>query len=366
LREKLSEDQGSCSGREVQHDADIHELHDFRVSSTVENFLTGKIKDGQWIFEVPQCSRAKETLSVILVSAVLVPSFTVFPALLLIASLYLYRSYGIAGGILFITPLVILCTLPKMYSPWFKKNCFRQALMHLVRYVKPFKLLKKSTMASDKNYIFCWHPHGRLFYGFALFCGLFDIWFPELRNKEFFGGINDAMFNIPVLSTLMSLNGMIPCNRKSVEKKLARGDSLGLIVGGIEEVLEGTHEEKDVLYLKNRKGFVKVAMQNNVGLVPVYAFGENQLFQHEPNWRLSFWKFVNNFIKVGAPFPIVGRGGLPIPFRKELFIVVGEPLFAQADETLDEFHARYIRAVEDLFQEHVRLTANPQKKLEIV
>jgi len=110
----------------------------------------------------------------------------------------------------------------------------------------------------------------------------------------------------------------------------------------------------------------QVAMQNNVELVPVYAFGENQLFQHEPNWRLSFWKFVNSFIKVGAPFPIFGRGGFPIPFRRELFIVVGEPMFAQADESLEEFHARYMKAVADLFEEHVHLTVNPHRKLEIV
>ena len=62
---------------------------------------------------------------------------------------------------------------------------------------------------------------------------------------------------------------------------MQRGDSVGLIVGGIEEVLEGTSDDHDTLYLRNRKGFVKVAITNKAALVPVYAFGENQLFQHE-------------------------------------------------------------------------------------
>jgi hypothetical protein len=40
---------------------------------------------------------------------------------------------------------------------------------------------------------------------------------------------------------------------------LNAGNSIAIIVGGIEEVLLGTYDDKDVLYLNKRKGFVKVA-----------------------------------------------------------------------------------------------------------
>eukprot|EP00961_Rhodomonas_salina_P001549 21424-Rhodomonas_salina.3 len=264
-------------------------------------------------------------------------------------------------------------------------------MLELLNYVRPFKIYKNCTLPADKTYIMCWHPHGRLFYGFAVFCGLFDIWFPELNGREYFGGINDAMFSIPVLSNLLYLTGMTPCNRREIDRRLKASQHLGLIVGGIEEVLEGTFDDKDVLWLKKRKGFAKVpfpfhtfpssrarrrpsltrtneqiAMDHGSGLVPVYAFGENRLFQHEPRWVLNFWKFVNRFVKVGAPLPIRGIWNLPIPYRRELVLAVGEPLFARDGETVDEFHGRYVAAVEALFAQYVGRTSQPNHKLVVV
>ena len=67
------------------------------------------------------------------------------------------------------------------------------------------------------------------------------MWFPELNSAEFFGGINDAMFAIPFLCNLLSLTGMIGASRKKVDATLRRGNHVGLIIGGIEEVLEGSH-----------------------------------------------------------------------------------------------------------------------------
>ena len=37
------------------------------------------------------------------------------------------------------------------------------------------------------------------------------------------------------------------------------------------------------LTLKNRKGFVKVALQHGAALVPIFSFGENNLFAQIPN-----------------------------------------------------------------------------------
>ena len=39
---------------------------------------------------------------------------------------------------------------------------------------------------------------------------------------------------------------------------LGDGNSVCIVVGGIDEVLLGTFDDKDVLFLQNRKGFVKV------------------------------------------------------------------------------------------------------------
>lgn len=50
-----------------------------------------------------------------------------------------------------------------------------------------------------------------------------------------------------------------------------------LNIGGAEEALEA-RPGHNVLTLRHRKGFIKVALQTGAQLVPMYSFGENNLF----------------------------------------------------------------------------------------
>ena len=54
------------------------------------------------------------------------------------------------------------------------------------------------------------------------------------------------------------------------------------MVGGAEEALEAKKDDFSLI-IKNRKGFVKIAIQNGADLVPIYAFGENELFDQLDN-----------------------------------------------------------------------------------
>jgi hypothetical protein len=47
-------------------------------------------------------------------------------------------------------------------------------------------------------------------------------------------------------------------------------------------------------------------------------------------------------------------------------IAVGEPLFAREGESVDDLHARYVEAVQQLFQQHVAATSRPHHRLDIV
>mmetsp|Transcript_12914 Transcript_12914/g.32538 ORF Transcript_12914/g.32538 Transcript_12914/m.32538 type:complete len:339 (+) Transcript_12914:201-1217(+) len=230
-----------------------------------------------------------------------------------------------------------------------------------VRYTKACKL------DPSKSYILAWHPHGRLFVGVGAFLGKMYDWLPEMDvgNQHIFFGINDTMFRIPFISYWFSLIGLIPVNKHAVKKCLGDGNSIAIVVGGIEEVLLGTYEDKDVLYLSKRLGFAKIAMDKGAGLVPIYCFGENQLFTHATQENLTFWRWINKFIKLGAPFPIAGRWGLPFPFRRPLLVAFGEPIFAREGETLPEFHARYVEALQALYKANVGLTPDPKRRLVI-
>ena len=51
-----------------------------------------------------------------------------------------------------------------------------------------------------------------------------------------------------------------------------------LVVGGAQEALQGTDDTIELI-LKNRKGFVKLALETGADLVPCFGFGEQQIFQ---------------------------------------------------------------------------------------
>ena len=57
---------------------------------------------------------------------------------------------------------------------------------------------------------------------------------------------------------------------------------------------------------------------------------------------------------------------LPIPYRRELIIAVGPPLFALPGETVDAMHSRYVAAVTELHRANVGQTSQPERKLVIV
>ena len=89
-----------------------------------------------------------------------------------------------------------------------------------------------------------------------------------------------------------------------------------LIVGGVAEMKQ-SHPERIRLVLKNRKGFIKVALQTGAQLVPVFSFGENEIYdekiyaiaQHHDLWfkldrvtfkeikTRNFWiEFIKGFV----------------------------------------------------------------------
>lgn len=79
--------------------------------------------------------------------------------------------------------------------------------------------------------------------------------------------------------------GLASVSRESCENLLSKGGPNGegmgraitIVVGGARESLDAQpHSLK--LVLKRRKGFVKLAIRTGADLVPVLAFGENDLY----------------------------------------------------------------------------------------
>lgn len=137
-----------------------------------------------------------------------------------------------------------------------------------------------------------------------------------------------------------------------------------LVLGGAQEALyarPGNYR----LVLKNRKGFVKLAIQTGSPLVPVFSFGEIDIFDqpnNEPGTRIrAYQDFVKRWTGV-APAFFHGRGfsaksfGL-IPYRHPITTVIGAPIEVTKNpqpsrEEVDEFHSKFVEAINKLFDDH--------------
>jgi 2-acylglycerol O-acyltransferase 2 len=236
----------------------------------------------------------------------------------------------------------------------------------------PAKMHKTQDLPADRKYIFGYHPHGIISHGAWVAFGTdalgFSDKFPGITNSLL---TLDANFRLPFYRDWILGHGLRSVSKESIWNILTKGgpsnDGQGravtIVIGGARESLEaqpGTLR----LILKGRKGFVKMALRTGADLVPVIAFGENDIYdqlspkQHPLVNKLQ--KFILKVFKFTVP-GFHGRGVLNydiglMPYRRPINVVVGRPIEvtvkakeqpSQAD--IDHYHELYVREVEKLY-----------------
>ncbi|KAH8946232.1 hypothetical protein BDL97_12G083100 [Sphagnum fallax] len=291
--------------------------------------------------------------------------FTLIPTAMFCLEMYwVYKFLGWVGVTAVSAFLLFLAVAPPYYSKSIRRKT-RPLYETLASYLPSAKyIVPKTPFPQDKAYIFAIHPHGRMFYANALFSQVHEIWREPIKlvQGDLFQTAAGGFFQVPFARNWFYMIGIIPADKHLIVDKLRKKNHVTIAVGGVREVLLGTQDDADVLYLKKRRGFLHIAMDEKVGVVPVYAFNENQLFRHDSKAFLKFWENVNRYYKIGVPF-MRGYFNLPMPYRKELLIAIGDPLFAKEGESIVEFQERYIQALKQLFDQYVSLSPDPKHKL---
>jgi len=160
----------------------------------------------------------------------------------------------------------------------------------------------------------------------------------------------------------MGIFGLIPASSSSLKKhfhstftgvcnqNIAR--SVVLYPGGIAELFKSSRNEER-LYLSRRKGFRKIALRENVDVIPVYLFGNTSV--------LSVCKIgllANLSRKLGVSVTYFwGKYYLPIPRDDKCLCVRGLPLnlpFIKdpTDEDVNKWHNNYCNEVRRLFDKY--------------
>ncbi|XP_048587934.1 2-acylglycerol O-acyltransferase 2 isoform X2 [Nematostella vectensis] len=234
----------------------------------------------------------------------------------------------------------------------------------------PITLEKTAGLDPKRNYIFGYHPHGYILEGAVVgmvsdACGFRDL-FPGITPHM--TAHSSILHSFLFREILLSL-GFVDVARESLECALTHlgpGHSVIVVVGGAAEVMNAK-EGLYALTLKNRKGFAKLALETGSPLVPVIAFGQNDVMSQLFNTMGSrFWHFNLWLRKMGRKYLgvtlssivlIHGRFGILMPYRTPVNIVVGRPIpvskIAQpSQKEVDALHSRYLRDLRELFDNH--------------
>ena len=133
-----------------------------------------------------------------------------------------------------------------------------------------------------------------------------------------------VLFKLPVVREICLWTGCVDARRSVAEKLLDRRHSLLVVPGGEAEQIRTAYGRERV-YLKRRKGFVKLAMRKGVPVVPVYVFGCSDAYRTSHalfgprNW------LVKN-LGVCVTFA-TGKWGSPCcPFPVRHTVVFGRPV----------------------------------------
>jgi len=272
---------------------------------------------------------------------------------------------------------VVLFTYPQvMWERVIKKpikiwNALKEfPLFHVIFEYFPMVLIKTSTLDSNKQYIFGYHPHGT--YSFGLFCSCF----PKISgwDKSFPGikcviAVANSLLCIPILCTIFGWLGFLPASKSSIEYALNEGYSIVLVPGGIAEMIEGSTIDKEFVFLHERKGFIRLAITKGLELVPIYGFGENDTFI-----RYKFWKKFRSLLSRKLRITIQlfrGRWFTLVPFNNPINVVVGTPIKVfqnsnPSEEEVDQVLKAYIEGLQKLFEEHKHKVGYEKKQLVVL
>ncbi|WVW79500.1 hypothetical protein I302_101469 [Kwoniella bestiolae CBS 10118] len=241
----------------------------------------------------------------------------------------------------------------------------------------PCSIVKEAELPPDRPYLFGYHPHG------IIGMGAFATFATEGTNfSEYFPGIKphlltlESNFKIPFYRDILMAHGICSVAKKSCANILSQGPgtAIAIVVGGATESLSA-HPGTADLTLKRRFGFIKMAIREGADLVPVFSFGENDIYEQLANAKGSWvYTLQKNFQKMfGFTLPLFyGRGlfnynyGL-MPFRHPIVSVVGKPIHVKkdphpSDEHVQEMQQLYIEELMRIWDRYKDLYARGRTK----
>jgi len=251
-----------------------------------------------------------------------------------------------------------------LYNPFLKFFSF------FIKSIGYYKIINTNEyIEKNKQYLIGIHPHGLFPIGTLGCLGLpicenIKQTVPIILSNNLFIGIASFCFYIPLLRDLFLAIGAVDCSKPIIEKFIKNGYSIVLFVGGAEEAKFSDYGNTNLI-LKSRKGFFKLAIENNLTLLPIYTFGNNNIYK---SYDKDFYNIFYFFKRItGIWFP---RG--KIILKKNNFIsIIGKEIIVEKkldydDDNIIDLQNKYIINLNEIYEKYKYLDLNIKDKSLII
>lgn len=215
----------------------------------------------------------------------------------------------------------------------------------------------------------CWafQPHFILLPSFFLGLKAEKLGIPQrigIDPQEILGGAASSLFYIPLFrDIILTLGG-----RVASPEMLASLRLFGIAPGGVHEMLHQV-PGSDTCFL--RTGFLRLAVQKQVPVIPCYLWGETLTYRpmKPPAALARFQRLLHKGLGIGLPI-WTGRWGIPLnplPYPGKYLVAVGRPLHPPEGKSEDEAVASLLHDYEQeqrrLFNEMQAVQPRPDHQL---
>ncbi|KAI8477462.1 MAG: diacylglycerol acyltransferase-domain-containing protein [Monoraphidium minutum] len=236
---------------------------------------------------------------------------------------------------------------PLMWPPFLE--CF---LLKAIRQYFNFSVTIEAPAALGQRAIWAEYPHGVFPLSQLLAVSLDPRRWPGLRAHSVGASV---LFRVPLWRQMLGWLGVRPASRRHFSRLLQDRGAVKVNPGGIAEMYL-LDQGAEVIKLRERMGFVRIAVESGAPLLPVYHFGTSAMLRwHAPKCLEGLSRRMRASLGI-----ITGRWGLPLPYKVPLHAVVGPPVpvrqlprgHPEFDAAVAEAHAAYVDALSGLYHRH--------------
>ncbi len=160
-------------------------------------------------------------------------------------------------------------------------------------------IMDKSKFNHNKQAIYVWYPHSHFAIApFALVAGNMadNIWKRPIAQCS-----APPFFDIPAIRQIALAFGLVRSDYDNLKGTLKQGTSLLIIPGGAREVPLAEHGK--IKLVDGRKGFLRLAQEFGLPLIPIFAFGENEFFERPEKENSNFAQTIMKTVGGGLQPP---------------------------------------------------------------